>query len=179
MDSGNVSLPKIALLTVTRKLADGQDNHPAESLDTFCSHFNVPVRFQQRAGIFVTFSKRGKTRACWGSVEPHYANLVEGTIKTTALALSNEYRYIPLKASEIKELKPQITVVKKVVPINNLHTLNPTLDGLMVRLGTRTGVILPGEASDPYYQLMLCKVKARISPRENCQLYRIIADVYK
>jgi AMMECR1 domain-containing protein len=177
--SGEFSLPKIAMLTVARKFPNINDNRPIESLTAFSSHFSVPARFQKRAGIFVTLSKRGKTRVCWGTIEPLYANLVEGTIKTTSLALANEYRYSPLKASEIKELKPQVTVVEKVVPISNLHGLNPLLDGLMVRLGTKTGVILPGEASDPYYQLMLCKVKARIAPGKSCQLYRIIADVYK
>jgi AMMECR1 domain-containing protein len=179
LNSGNVSLPRIAMLTVARKFSNINDNRPIESLAAFSSHFNIPTRFQKRAGIFVTLSKNGKTRVCWGTIEPLYANLVEGTIQTTALALGSEYRYSPLKASEIKDLKPQVTVIEKVVPITNLHSVNPLVDGLMVRLGTKTGVILPGEASDPYYQLMLCKVKARISPKQSCQLYRIIADVYK
>ena len=177
--SGDLSLPKIAMLTVERKFANIKNSAQSESLAAFSSHFTVPPRFQKRAGIFVTLSKNGKTRVCWGTIEPLYANLVEGTIKTTTLALASEYRYSPLRAAEIKDLKPQVTVVKKVVPISNLHGLNPALDGLMVRLGTKTGVILPGEASDPYYELMLCKVKARIAPGKSCQLYRIIADVYK
>jgi hypothetical protein len=53
------------------------------------------------------------------------------------------------------------------------------LFGLMVRAGGKAAVILPGEASDAYYQMVLCKLKAGIRPKQPCQMYRIKADVFK
>jgi AMMECR1 domain-containing protein len=129
-------------------------------------------------GVFVTLSQHGKPRACWGSAFPHYQNLREATVYATLGALTKEYRYKPIHATEWRQLKPQVTVVKALQPITNLQGQNPLHDGLMVRQNGRTGVILPGEATDAVYQLTLCKMKAGIQPGQKFQLYRMMVDVY-
>ncbi len=76
-------------------------------------------------------------------------------------------------------LKCQVTVVERIEPVARGVTLNPLIDGLMVRAGSKAGVLLPGEASDPHYQVMQCKLKAGITPKEPCQIYRMRAHVYR
>jgi AMMECR1 domain-containing protein len=137
------------------------------------------VADRKPAGVFVTLSRDGQSRACWGSVYPQHKNVVESTIYTTLGALTKEYRYKPISRSEWQTLKPQVTVVRELEPIEGLRALNPLRDGLMVRAGGRAGVILPGEAKDATYQLVQARLKAGIRPGEKYQLYRIVADVYQ
>jgi AMMECR1 domain-containing protein len=131
------------------------------------------------AGVFVTLSRAGKPRACWGSVYPQHKNALESTIYATLGALTKEYRYKPISRSEWQMLKPQVTVVRELEAIESLRGINPLRDGLMVRAGGRSGVILPGEARDATYQLVQARLKAGIRPGEKYQLYRIVADVYQ
>lgn len=139
----------------------------------------VAPPYDKPAGVFVTLSRAGKSRACWGSVYPRYRNVLEATMYATLGALTKEYRYPPISRGEWAALKPQVTVVKVIEPIDTLRGQNPLRDGLMVRSGARSGVILPGEARDATYQLVLGKLKAGLAPGQSYQMYRIIADVYQ
>jgi AMMECR1 domain-containing protein len=130
------------------------------------------------AGVFVTLSKDGKSRACWGSLTPD-KDLIKSTIYATIGALTREYRFTPVRSDEWRQLKVQVTLVRSLEPIRRISDQNPMLDGLLVRAGGKSGLLLPGEASDAHYQLVQCKLKAGIKPGEPCQLYRIRADVYQ
>jgi AMMECR1 domain-containing protein len=134
---------------------------------------------QKPSGVFVTLSKNGKARACWGSIHPQYKTVEEATIYATLGALTKEYRFKPISKTEWPLLKPQVTVIKAIEPIHSLQGQNPLRDGLMLRQNMRSGLILPGEAKDANYQLLLCKLKAGVRPGQKFQLYRIIADVYQ
>lgn len=141
--------------------------------------FEKNPAYKEQKGLFVTLSKGGKTRACWGSINPTEANLLRATVYTTEGALTKEYRFPPIKPEEITSLKVQITVIDRVEPVSKRISLHPLLDGLMVRSGGKAAVLLPGEASDPHYQVMQCKLKAGINPTEPCQIYRIKAHVIR
>jgi AMMECR1 domain-containing protein len=140
---------------------------------------NVPKEYKKPAGVFVTLSTHGKTRACWGSLQPTHANIVESTVYATINALKKDYRYKPIKANEWKDLKPQVTVIKEVEPIHTICGQNPLTEGLLVQAGNKSAVLLPGEVSDPYYQLVKCKLKAGIHKGEPYQLYSIKAAIYE
>ena len=170
------TLPAIVRETLARHF-----NRPGKQLsfEQFNARFAVKPEDQQRLGIFVTLSKRGKTRACWGSIYPLAPDLVHATILATEKALSRDYRYPPIQKSELNDLKAQVTIIKDIVPLSSINEQNPLVFGLMVRNGSRGAVILPGEAVDAYYQMVLCKLKAGIPAQQKCQLYRIIADVRK
>jgi AMMECR1 domain-containing protein len=88
-----------------------------------------------------------------------------------------------VQAREVEELKAQVTIIESVIPVMAKGkvpgSLQPLVDGLMARSGGKSGILLPGEAKDPYYQVMQCKLKAGITPNEPCQLYRIKAHVIR
>lgn len=170
------SLPEVVRQTLA--LHFGESNQFA-NFDELAQSFAVPAKFKKPAGLFVTLSRKGRTRACWGSMYPQYPNLVVGTVYTTEAALSKEYRYKKIRSNEWQLLKPQVTVVRGVEPISSMAEQNPLAYGLMVRAGSKSAVILPGEAIDAHYQLVMCKVKAGIPSTTPCQLYRIKADVFK
>jgi AMMECR1 domain-containing protein len=150
-----------------------------KALREFLKTLPVDPQYNKPSGVFVTLSKDGKSRGCWGSVFPEQSNIVKSTVYAALGALTRDYRYKKISSSEYLNLKPQITVIKVVEPIRNISGINPFRDGLMVRSGGKSGVLLPREATDAYYQLVQCKVKAGIKPGEPCQLYRLKADIYE
>lgn len=186
--SGYQSLPEIARATMYRHFglaapASSNTGGPAippveASLEDWLKSLKVEPKFQQPAGVFVTLSKMGKTRACWGSVYPREGNIARETVLATLGALSKEYRFKAIRKSELKDLKIQVTVVRSLDAVSNVKEINPFKDGLMVRSGGRSGVILPGEATDAYYELVLARLKAGIQPNDPCQIYKIRADIY-
>jgi AMMECR1 domain-containing protein len=152
--------------------------HP-KTLREMVKSYAIPDIYKKRKGLFVTLSKDGKTRACWGSILPQEGDLISATIITCEEALQKEYRFATVRKSEVPDLKCQVTVVEKMEPISPHATLSPMVDGLMVRSGSRAAVLLPGEASDPHYQVMQCKLKAGINPKQPCQMYRMRAHVFR
>ena len=171
-----VSLPEIARQTMAVHF--GERNIGNKTLEQFADEMPVRSQFRKPAGLFVTLSYKGKTRACWGSVYPEEDTIAKSTVYSTISALTKEYRYPPVRRSEWKRLKAQVTVIKGIEPISSISFQNPLRDGLLVRSGGRGGVILPGEAVDAHYQLVLCKLKAGIKSGEPCQLYRLRTDIY-
>lgn len=141
--------------------------------------FDLTPEYRQSRGLFVTLYKDGKTRACWGNISPNHADLVTNTVFTTIDCLTKEYRFGAVQKKEIADLKAQVTIIQAVEPVMRGATLHPLTDGLMVRGNGKGAVLLPGEASDPHYQVMQCKLKAGINPNEPCQIYRIKAHVIR
>jgi AMMECR1 domain-containing protein len=174
------SLPEISRLTILHHFhADENDSWKGLALDELAKRFVVKKEHLKDSGLFVTLIKNGDTRACWGGINATHKNLVEATVFTTEDALNKDYRYTKIKKSEINLLIPQVTVVKRIVPINSISTMQPLKQGLMVRAGGKGAVLLPGEASDPHYQLVKTKLKAGIPSSQHCQMYKIEADVYR
>jgi AMMECR1 domain-containing protein len=177
INSSSPKLPEIARQTM--KLYFSENAPDRISPSQFADSLAVPGEFAKPRGVFVTLSCQGKTRACWGTLEPEYKNVVTATVYTTIAALTKDYRYRPVKASEYAQLSPQVTVVEDFYAIKSLAGQNPLQDGLLVRSGGKSGVILPGETRDAFYQLVKCKLKAGIKPKESCQMYRIKARIYR
>jgi AMMECR1 domain-containing protein len=171
LQASTVSLPEVAKQTL--KLYFQKEN-----IQKFAQSLPVAAQYKKTAGVFVTLSKNGKTRACWGSVYPQEKDLVKATVYATYSALTKEYRYPAIKKAEINDLKVQVTVVKNLQPIESLAQLNPLKDGLLVRTGAKSGVILAGEASDAHYQFVQAKLKAGIGAGEPFQMYKIKTDVF-
>ncbi len=149
-----------------------------KSIFSILDKIKVEPKFDQAAGVFVTLSTKGKTRACWGSVYPREANIPREVVLATLGALSKDYRFKPISSHELKNLKVQVTVIKSLEAVSNIKMINPFKDGVMVRSGGRGGVILPGEAIDAHYEFVLARLKAGIQPNEPCQIYKIRAEIY-
>jgi AMMECR1 domain-containing protein len=186
-DHDFVSLPEIARQTMFRYF--GKLNPAGRATETTGKQANenglqwvnllkVEPRFLQPAGVFVTLSKRGKTRACWGSIYPREATIERETAISTLGALSRDYRFRPVSASELNDLKIQVTVIRGLEAVTDIKSINPFKEGVMVRSGGRGGVILPGEAVDAYYEFVLARLKAGIKPDEPCQIYKIRTEIY-
>jgi AMMECR1 domain-containing protein len=156
-----------------------QPDQATPSAEQLAKGYTLSKELESPAGVFVTLSHKGKSRACWGTVFPEHRNMVQATVDATLGALSREYRYPPIRAHEWPSLTPQVTLIRRIIPASSIQSINPLRDGLMVRSGGKSGVILPGEYGDAHTQLVQGKLKAGIQPGEPYQLYRIQADVFQ
>jgi AMMECR1 domain-containing protein len=170
-----VSLPQLA----REALAIHFKASRFDTLDKLIQATPVCDEFKKPAGMFVTLSSHGKTRACWGSITPTNQDLVRATVFTTEAALTKEYRFPAVRDNEWQSLKAQVTVVRAVEPISDISQQNALKYGLLVQCGGRGAVLLPGEVVDAHCQLLQCKLKAGIPVNQPCQIYRIQADVFK
>ncbi|MEB3285955.1 MAG: AMMECR1 domain-containing protein [Vampirovibrionales bacterium] len=161
-------LPQIAGKTI-----EAYFENPPASYAAFAAKFPVAQDYRRQAGLFVTLSQNGKSRACWGALTPSQGDLVKQTVFATIDTLTKDYRYAPIRKSEWRELKPQVSIVEGIEPIRSYRQLNPLRDGLLLRSGAKSGVILPREARDAYYQWVMARKKAGVSIHDPQQLYRL------
>lgn len=127
---------------------------------------------QRPAGVFVTLSKQGVTRGCWGTVAPQGASLAADLAASAVKALSHDYRQHPISERELADLVAHVSVLGNLEPVEGVHELLPRRYGLLVAGPGKGGVLLPGEAATAAWQLATCRRKAGLRPRERARLYR-------
>ncbi|MEO0292776.1 MAG: AmmeMemoRadiSam system protein B [candidate division WOR-3 bacterium] len=93
-------------------------------------------------GAFVTLKKKGNLRGCIGRIvadEPLYL-----VVRDMAIASATEDpRFPPLEVSELKDIKIEISVLTPMQKVNNVDEIEVGRDGLMIRKGFRSGLLLP------------------------------------
>lgn len=129
-------------------------------------------------GVFVTITRNGKTRGCWGAVHPQHATLAEEIAAASVKALRYDYRHRPIARSEWPELRFYVSLVGPMTPVASAAELSPLRQGLFVTARGRGGVLLPGEARTVRYQLAECRKKAGLGPREPALMYRFATVVF-
>ena len=123
--------------------------------------FPVEKQYNKPAGLFVTLSSNGHTRACWGSLYPEQSDIVKATVYATIAALTKDYRYRPISSSEWQLLKAQVTVIQQLEPISSIHNQNPMKDGLLVRSGSRIWRNLARRSTGCYLSTCPMQIKSR------------------
>lgn len=139
-------------------------------------HYSHPRLFQP-AGTFVTITKDGRTRGCWGNVRPQAATLAEEIVINTRKALVEDYRFTPANPAEYPKLKFYVSLVGTLEPVANPAQLHPWQEGLLVTKGQKGGVLLPGEAKTARWAISECCRKAGITP-QGALMYRFKTTVY-
>jgi AmmeMemoRadiSam system protein A len=97
---------------------------------------------------FVTLTYNGYLRGCVGALEP-YQSLAEDVREHAIAAAFQDYRFPPLQASEVGEIKIEISYLTKpeILKYNNpnelLEILRPNIDGVVIRDGARRATFLP------------------------------------
>lgn len=101
----------------------------------------------KRAGVFICFKNKGELRGCIGTFMPVYNNLAEEIINNTMAAATEDYRFMPISADELDQLKITIDILSEPQKIEDeeINQLNPKVFGVVVKSedGYRTGLLLP------------------------------------
>ena len=123
-----------------------------KSIETFIKNKEIykpdlPKEFDEKRGVFVTIKKNGELRGCIGFVEPEF-KLKDAIIKA-AISSTRDPRFPPLTEDELKEIKIEVSVLTKPEPMDNdPEKIEIGKDGLIVRRGIYSGLLLPQVATE-------------------------------
>jgi AmmeMemoRadiSam system protein B/AmmeMemoRadiSam system protein A len=142
-------------------------------------------RFAEKCGVFVTLKKHGELRGCIGllqGVEP----LGEAIQEMAVAAATRDPRFPQVTLDELKEIDIEISVLSPMIPVANLDEIVVGRDGLLLKKGFRSGVLLPQVATEygwdrDTFLEHLC-LKAGLPPGSHkapdAQLLRFTAEVF-
>lgn len=137
--------------------------------------------FVGRAGVFVSLKKHGQLRGCIGTFAPTKPTIGSEIIHNAIHAGTADPRFAPVKLGELSALEISVDILGIPEPIDSIDKLDPQQYGVIVRQGSRSGLLLPMlEGVDTVEdQLSIAMEKAGIGPREKIELYRFTVTRYK
>ena len=142
---------------------------------------SLPEGLTLPAGAFVSIKKRGELRGCIGTVEPVRENLAGEIIMNAISAGVKDPRFEPVRLEEMAELAFSVDVLAPPERVQSLAELDPQKYGVLVRSGSRSGLLLPDlEGIDTAEeQVAIARRKAGIGPHERVKLYRFAVHRYE
>lgn len=128
----------------------------------------------EKAGIFVTIKKQGSLRGCIGTIFPVRENIAEEIVCNAISAGTRDPRFPSISLKELDHLTYSVDVIGKPQFIESALDLDPQKYGVIVRAGSRSGLLLPDiEGVDTREeQVAIALKKAGISPNEDYEMER-------
>lgn len=120
-----------------------------------------------KRGVFVTLNKEGRLRGCIGTIFPVTDNVAQEIIRNAVSAGIHDTRFDPAREDELEDLDFSVDVLTEPQPAT-VSELDPKKYGIIVRSGSKTGLLLPDlEGVDTVdYQLSIALDKGNISPSQ-------------
>jgi AmmeMemoRadiSam system protein A len=144
-------------------------------------------RLKEHRGVFVTLKEHGDLRGCIGYIEG--IKPLNEAVRDMAIAASTEdYRFPPVDAKELKDINIEVTVL---TPLQ--RCLDPAKSivlgkhGIVVKKGGRQGVFLPQVATETgwdvdTYLSQCSSQKAGLAPdawkKGDCEVYTFCGQVF-
>ncbi|HET7710657.1 MAG TPA: AmmeMemoRadiSam system protein A [Thermoanaerobaculia bacterium] len=116
-------------------------HRPAWTADDFDEDLRRP------SGAFVTLTEGGELRGCIGSIVPT-APLFQAVSQSAINAAFRDPRFYPVQQGELDRLHVEISVMGPITVVEDLETIVPGRDGLIVSKGGRAGLLLPQVATE-------------------------------
>lgn len=133
---------------------------------------DVPEALKAPAGVFVTLSRKGVTRGCWGAAAPRANRLADELAEAAGKALTLDRRQRAIRLGDLPGLVAHVSIVGRLDPVSDPASLLPRKHGLIITAPGKGGVLLPGEAATATWQIATCRRKAGLGPRERARMYR-------
>ena len=139
---------------------------------------------KKQRGAFVTLRRNGKLRGCIGQTDA--AQSVEEIVRLMAVqAAFHDWRFNPLKSSELTELEIEISILTPQKIINNPEEIVLGRDGIALRKEGYSALFLPQVALENGWDLTqtlnrLC-VKAGLPPdswKSQVQFFIFQAEIF-
>jgi AmmeMemoRadiSam system protein A len=140
----------------------------------------LPPEYPSKAGVFVSLKIKGNLRGCIGTIQPTRDNLVEEIANNAVNAAMHDPRFPPLRHEEFPRLSISVDVLGQLEELKDETGLDPKKYGVLVRSGSRSGLLLPDlkGVDTVEEQLAIVRQKAGISSGEQIKLYRFIVTRY-
>ncbi|MBD3263189.1 TIGR00296 family protein [Candidatus Woesearchaeota archaeon] len=152
---------------------------------------NIPAELQnlliEKRGVFVTLNKNKELRGCIGFPEPVFP-LGVALARAARGAAFEDSRFPPLKKEELDEIKIEISILTPSKKIQaNPKEINISKDGLIVKQGAASGLLLPQVAEEHNWTaeqfLNQTCIKASLPPEawknNNSEIYKFQAQIFK
>jgi AMMECR1 domain-containing protein len=140
-----------------------------------------PPKAQQHSPVrpvFVTIAIANRILGCRGSLESRTDSLESEVILAARSAAKHDPRYPPIYSTDLKKIEVTITVIDSLMTIISVDSLKPE-DGLVLRSGSKIGVVLPWEGKDPKTRLKWAYKKAGVDIGSPCTLQLMKAERFK
>jgi len=131
-DDEKDELLKLARAAMTQFLTAGTEIDELSGKDAF----------RAPRGAFVTLTRAGDLRGCIGYVEP-VLPLGQAVIRTAIYAATEDSRFRPVTAAELKDIRVEISVLTPAREIARAELVKVGTHGLIVEKGGLKGVLLP------------------------------------
>ncbi len=141
---------------------------------------DLPPEYEAQSGAFVSLKKGGSLRGCIGTVHPAQGNLAEEIAVNAVSAARKDPRFPPVTGEELPDLTISVDILSAMERIGNEDELDPKKYGVLIRSGSRSGVLLPDleGVNTVDEQLAIVRQKAGIAPGEPVELYRFSVTRY-
>ena len=97
-------------------------------------------------GVFVSLHRGGELRGCLGHLEADVP-VGEATRRMAVAAAHEDPRFLPVMPDELRDLDVEVSVLSPFERIRPEDVV-PGRDGLLIRRGMRSGVLLPQVATE-------------------------------
>jgi hypothetical protein len=97
---------------------------------------------KQSAGVFVSLYKQNKLRGCMGRFKTNLP-LHEMVREVAVSAAFSDYRFAPVEAEELGDLKIEISLLTPMKHIHSIEEIELGKHGIYVKKGDKTGTYLP------------------------------------
>ena len=138
-DEGQYLL-SVARDTIEQKLLDQEEQRQSDT--------DLPTKFFEQRGTFVTLTTGGNLRGCIGHIIPQ-ETLIEGIRVNAINAAFRDPRFPPLNKEEWKSVKIEISILTDPKPLSYsdskdlLRKLQPDIDGVIIKKGYHQATFLP------------------------------------
>ena len=128
----------------------------------------------KKAGVFVSLKKEGRLRGCIGTIHPVRKSIAEEILLNAVSAGTEDPRFDPVTEDELSTLAYSVDVLGDTEPIELLSELDVKRYGVVVRNGTRCGLLLPNltGVDSPERQVSIALRKAGIRKDEPYRMER-------
>lgn len=141
----------------------------------------LPPELTRQSGAFVSLKKNNELRGCIGTIFPTEESTAKEIIENAIRAGTEDPRFMPVDLGEVNKLTLSVDILGEPEPVTSETELNPSVYGVIVKKGNRTGLLLPRlEGVDSVReQIDIARQKAGISKSENIELYRFTVTRYE
>lgn len=139
----------------------------------------------EHCGAFVTLRKMGNLRGCIGNIVSDRP--ISETIHHMSMAAAfNDPRFLPLTKEEFEQISIEISILSPLKKVENTDMIKTGRDGLYVRNGYRSGLLLPQVATEQDWDretfINQTFYKAGLSPEfredEETEIFSFTAEVF-
>ena len=141
---------KGVLLIAARAAIDSlfEETHPPV-IDYNC----YPLLLEKNIGAFVTLTENNQLRGCIGYIDSGDQRLIDTVCNAAKHAARNDPRFNPVRKEELPGINIEISLLSPFTPIEDYNEIQLGVHGLLLKEGSRQGLLLPQVATENNFTL--------------------------